>query len=168
MGVVAVRVVPETATILAEGREVSGPEVRLAIGHRRIAATAPGFAPAERTVDVQGGVVQVIQLTLDPLPEGDTIFIDEATNPLVFVGPSVGLVGLGTAVASFLWFLNRDDAIGRCADAAQGGVACENASTIAGQRDLSIAGMALGAGIAAVGAVLLLLGVLDADEEPAP
>lgn len=69
VGTLIIKVEPRTATLTIDGKEARRtPDgaLQLVAGMHYIGASAPGFQPMERSVDVKGGGDTALQLTLSP------------------------------------------------------------------------------------------------------
>jgi hypothetical protein len=74
IGKLVVRTQPAEAkpTITLDGSRVDEPEMKLDLGRHDLSVQAPGYRPLNRTVSVEGGKTQTLELTLTPLDMGPT------------------------------------------------------------------------------------------------
>ncbi len=83
--------------ISVDGQPVAGIETQLAVGPHTIDATAPGFAPFRRAIDVVGGTQLEVPITLQrqvaPAPKRS-----KGGNGLIIAGAVVGGVGVVSGV----------------------------------------------------------------------
>ncbi|HZO12959.1 MAG TPA: PEGA domain-containing protein [Polyangiaceae bacterium] len=147
VGKVAVRVSPKNAEVLLDGRPLALAErsgIVVDVGKHVVEAQARNYQDARRSVEVRGGGgTTTLAIDLVPLPAPRTQLVvqkpaDEPDRVPVYVTAGVALLGIGGVVASAIWFADRDAATDTCTEAALAGAQCENADSIATQRDASI------------------------------
>ena len=120
IGRLEVRPTPRAATIILDGRKVSG-EFKVELGKHELSVQAPGYRDHSRTITVEGGKHQLLEVTLLPKNEvaaasvaaapaapvltaatGESRDVDEGVFEQWWFWTAVGVVavgGIATAVA---------------------------------------------------------------------
>ncbi len=162
VGTVSFQVTPWNATVTLDGREVApdrrSQPMRVDVGSHEVVVSSPGYQSARRTLEVSsGGRSDVMVIALHA----------GGASPVPWIGAALGVLGLGGAVGSALWMVDRTDAVDRCQVAFDQGARCANAEALASERDLAIVAL-VGSGVVAVaGAITFGLG-LRASRSSAP
>lgn len=150
VGNLTIRVSPDNATVTLDGQplpgRMHGVPLRVDIGRHEIEVTANGYNESRRVVIVQaGGDTQLVVVGLTA----------NRTNPLLIGGLVVGIAGVGAAVGSAIWLVNRLDATARCQEAFDRGANCRNADALASERDIALGALIGGSALAIGGAIAL-------------
>lgn len=146
-GTVDVVVVPPSADVSIDGRPlVRSPDgtARVDVGRHVVEASAPGYVMTRRELTVDAGTAQNVRVELTANGDHETKN-QSRTGAWALVGAG-GVVGVTGVVASTLWFVDRTRAVEACNEAAARGASCDNGSTVATERNLSLSGI-IGSGI---------------------
>lgn len=133
VGNMTLRVSPENAEVTLDGQPVApavrGVPFRVDIGRHEVEVSASGFSTARRTVDVlAGGDMQLVVVALTT----------SRTNPLFVASLVAGIAAAGGVIGASVWFVDRNDATGRCQEAFDRGANCANADALASERDIAM------------------------------
>lgn len=148
VGRVAVAVVPPGANVVIDGRPLvlgSDGTAVLEVGPHVFEVSAPDHRTARRSIDVRGGKASRVAIDLEPIPAaGGAPRTDEPSRVMpVALLMTAGALSVAGVVVSSLWFVDRNSATDRCADAARNGARCDNGESVVFQRNAALATIAL-------------------------
>jgi hypothetical protein len=139
VGTVTFQVSPATAELLLDGRPLPPDKraepVRLDLGAHVVELSAAGHLPARRTIDVGGGSDERVSIAL--------VSTQRPSRTLLWTGVALDAAFAAALFGSIGWFVDRNNAYHKCADAVTAGIDCVNSRQIASDRDYSIAGLSV-------------------------
>lgn len=167
LGQLRVIVEPPEAELRIDGRvSESGATLSLDTGEHTVVASAAGFDSESRQVSIEPTETVDLEIRLNPIGTGPSVVVAPSDpTPLLVVGLALSIAGGAGIIASSAWFANRDDAVATCNAAAARGARCENGSSIATGRDLSLWMIGLSATTALAGGAFLVAYVLSGADE---
>lgn len=173
VGSVRLVVDPASAEVRIDGRIVTENVLTLDVGDHEVVVSAPGMRTEERTVSVMPSEESPLRVTLSSGVEHTVIEVPVSvpapvpSDATAWAVPGVllAVVGVGGVIGGAGWLVNRDAAVGVCADAVRRGTECLNAAPIVLQRDLAAVTVGISAAALTAGAVVLLAGALVTPSE---
>ncbi len=158
VGVVTVRTVPTYAEVRVDGEEIDSHDIVLAIGRHELRVTAQGYQPERPVLEIAGGEERTVtfELIANPVAPPPPAAPEPVAPPPSHLPRALQISGATLFVAgsaSMFWWRDRADAVEAC-DRSE----CDERGTLATRRNValgvSLAGIAIGSGLAIVGALL--------------